>query len=372
MLQGFARLGALAALLSFALAMPARAEDWQPVSPEELQMKDEPKAPKAAAIFLYRQVDRDDANSTEAIYSRIKILTDEGRQARERRDSLPQGRQQHSRAASARHSAGRAHRRIRRDGVREAARQGTRRQDDGEIVHAAERGGRQHHRIPLSPDAAVRMGVQFALAAQRRIVHAARRVLLAAGGESVAALELAARPAARHQGSGEGTRPDPPRNARRAGLRHRGVHAARGRDEVSRRVHLRRRRQRSERARGATGKRSPNVPRRRVQRFIKADRALEQEVARLVQPGDSSKPRRASCMRAPSRFATFHSSARPPSRRRNARSSTTTATPTTCSNTAMPMRTKSRGSTSACCAPRSSMPRWCSSRRAMTPSSIRA
>ena len=80
MLQGYARLGALAALLSFALAMPARAEDWQPVSPQELQMKDEPKAPKAAAIFLYRQVDRDDANSTEAIYSRIKILTDEGRQ----------------------------------------------------------------------------------------------------------------------------------------------------------------------------------------------------------------------------------------------------------------------------------------------------
>lgn len=79
MLQGF-HLATLAALLSLALTTPARAEDWQPVSPEELQMKSEPKAPKAAAIFLYRQVDRNDADYTEFIYSRIKILTDEGRQ----------------------------------------------------------------------------------------------------------------------------------------------------------------------------------------------------------------------------------------------------------------------------------------------------
>ncbi len=78
MLQGFSRLGALAALLSLALAIPAHA-DWQPILPEELQMKSEPKAPKAAAIYLYRQVDRDDANAVESIYSRIKILTDEGR-----------------------------------------------------------------------------------------------------------------------------------------------------------------------------------------------------------------------------------------------------------------------------------------------------
>ncbi|MEO8019580.1 MAG: DUF3857 domain-containing protein [Pseudomonadota bacterium] len=79
MLQGISRLGAVGALLSFALVMAARADDWQPISPEELQMKSEPKAPAAAAIFLYRQIDRDDVISTEAIYSRIKILTDEGR-----------------------------------------------------------------------------------------------------------------------------------------------------------------------------------------------------------------------------------------------------------------------------------------------------
>jgi len=79
MLQGFARLGALAALLLLALTMSARADEWQPISPGDLQMKAEPKAPTAAAIYLYRQVDRDDADSTETIYSRIKVLTDEGR-----------------------------------------------------------------------------------------------------------------------------------------------------------------------------------------------------------------------------------------------------------------------------------------------------
>jgi transglutaminase-like putative cysteine protease len=77
--QGF-RLVTLAALLSLALTMPARAADWLPVTPEELQMKSEPKAPKAAAIFLYRQVDRDDEDATETFYNRIKILTDEGRE----------------------------------------------------------------------------------------------------------------------------------------------------------------------------------------------------------------------------------------------------------------------------------------------------
>jgi hypothetical protein len=77
--QGF-RLVTLAGLLALALTMPALAADWLPVSAEELQMKSEPKAPKAAAIFLYRQVDRNDADYTEFTYSRIKVLTDEGRQ----------------------------------------------------------------------------------------------------------------------------------------------------------------------------------------------------------------------------------------------------------------------------------------------------
>ncbi len=43
-------------------------------------MSSVPQAPAAPAIYLYRQVDRDDNGPTETIYERIKILTDEGRE----------------------------------------------------------------------------------------------------------------------------------------------------------------------------------------------------------------------------------------------------------------------------------------------------
>ena len=77
MVQGLAR---LAPLLLVILAMPARAEQaWDPISPEELKMTSEPKAPKASAVYLLRKVDRDDAQSTESVYVRIKVLTEEGR-----------------------------------------------------------------------------------------------------------------------------------------------------------------------------------------------------------------------------------------------------------------------------------------------------
>jgi hypothetical protein len=54
---------------------------FQPVNPEELRMTQEPLAPGAWAIILYRQVDRDDNRHTphEDNYLRIKILTAEGR-----------------------------------------------------------------------------------------------------------------------------------------------------------------------------------------------------------------------------------------------------------------------------------------------------
>jgi hypothetical protein len=42
-------------------------------------MTSEPKAPGAPAIYLYRQVDRDDQANRERNYARIKILTEEGR-----------------------------------------------------------------------------------------------------------------------------------------------------------------------------------------------------------------------------------------------------------------------------------------------------
>jgi Domain of Unknown Function with PDB structure (DUF3857) len=59
----------------------AGAVSFQPVSPDELKMTSEPKAPGAPAIILFRQVDRDDRGLTahEDVYFRIKILTEEGR-----------------------------------------------------------------------------------------------------------------------------------------------------------------------------------------------------------------------------------------------------------------------------------------------------
>jgi hypothetical protein len=76
----FVRAVVLVATASF-LASPAWAVGFQPVSPDELKMTSEPKAPGAPAIILYRQVDRDDRGQTahEDVYFRIKILTEEGR-----------------------------------------------------------------------------------------------------------------------------------------------------------------------------------------------------------------------------------------------------------------------------------------------------
>jgi len=72
----------VAVVTSF-IGMPgfSLALDFQPISTDELKMAEEPKAPSAAAIILYREVDRDDSGSNgyEDVYFRIKILTQEGR-----------------------------------------------------------------------------------------------------------------------------------------------------------------------------------------------------------------------------------------------------------------------------------------------------
>ncbi len=74
-------------LLLFVAAVAQRTQsvsagdEWQPISQEELKMTSVPEAPGAPAVYLYRQVDRDDSNRTphEFNYARIKILTEEGR-----------------------------------------------------------------------------------------------------------------------------------------------------------------------------------------------------------------------------------------------------------------------------------------------------
>jgi hypothetical protein len=59
--------------------MQVNADEWQPISPAELQMTSVPDAPGAPAVYLYRQVDRDDIANHQYSYLRIKILTEEGR-----------------------------------------------------------------------------------------------------------------------------------------------------------------------------------------------------------------------------------------------------------------------------------------------------
>jgi hypothetical protein len=62
-------------------AVHAGSDDWLPIDPAELKITSEPLAPGAPAVYLYRQVDRDDSghSTSERNYARIKILTEEGR-----------------------------------------------------------------------------------------------------------------------------------------------------------------------------------------------------------------------------------------------------------------------------------------------------
>jgi hypothetical protein len=59
---------------------PARAQiEWQPIDPADLAMKEEPLAPGAPAIYLYREVKGDDLQGFADYYFRIKILTEAGK-----------------------------------------------------------------------------------------------------------------------------------------------------------------------------------------------------------------------------------------------------------------------------------------------------
>jgi uncharacterized protein DUF3857 len=71
----------LLALLCSAGPTLASAADWPPIKPEELKMTDLPEAAGAPAVILFRQVDREDKlyGSSEHVYVRIKVLTEEGR-----------------------------------------------------------------------------------------------------------------------------------------------------------------------------------------------------------------------------------------------------------------------------------------------------
>ncbi|MGO9340200.1 MAG: DUF3857 domain-containing protein [Terracidiphilus sp.] len=65
-------------LAAFACSSILRAQ-FQPPSDEELKMTDDPKAPGAAAVYLYREEVTDDSNHFHSVFDRIKVLTEKGK-----------------------------------------------------------------------------------------------------------------------------------------------------------------------------------------------------------------------------------------------------------------------------------------------------
>jgi hypothetical protein len=59
-------------------AIAVRADDWLPIPPEDLALKDNPAQAGADAMLLYRQVDVDAKLSSVANYMRVKIFTQKG------------------------------------------------------------------------------------------------------------------------------------------------------------------------------------------------------------------------------------------------------------------------------------------------------
>ncbi len=82
--QRFFLMGAATLLVAVAYRVGTinAADEWLPISPDELKMTSDAGAPGAPAIILYRQVDRDDSDARmphEYNYVREKIFTEEGR-----------------------------------------------------------------------------------------------------------------------------------------------------------------------------------------------------------------------------------------------------------------------------------------------------
>jgi hypothetical protein len=66
-------------LLGLPGASRVTADDWLPVNSADLAAKDSPEKPGAHAVYLYREDIRDDIESRDDIYERIKIFTEEGK-----------------------------------------------------------------------------------------------------------------------------------------------------------------------------------------------------------------------------------------------------------------------------------------------------
>lgn len=74
-----AGLAGFAVGLVLAASVPARSQDWPPLSNEEKAMTDCAQQPGANAVWLYRQIITDDEAFETSVFKRLKILKDSGR-----------------------------------------------------------------------------------------------------------------------------------------------------------------------------------------------------------------------------------------------------------------------------------------------------
>jgi len=68
------------ALLSIAASAPLLSAQFQEPTPDELKMTSDPKAPGAAAVYLYREEITDNERNVRSTYARIKVLTERGKE----------------------------------------------------------------------------------------------------------------------------------------------------------------------------------------------------------------------------------------------------------------------------------------------------
>jgi hypothetical protein len=70
----------LAVLFLISQPMAQAKDEWQPITPEDLALKDNPAVPGSKAMILYRSIERDDMMGSQTEYVRVKIFTEEGKQ----------------------------------------------------------------------------------------------------------------------------------------------------------------------------------------------------------------------------------------------------------------------------------------------------
>lgn len=79
-LRSLAKLLVVVCLLSLAPKLDAQLSDtWQPISAEDLALKDNPANPGSPAMILERKIYTDDEKRFQTEWMRIKVFTEEGR-----------------------------------------------------------------------------------------------------------------------------------------------------------------------------------------------------------------------------------------------------------------------------------------------------